>query len=88
MPESDHSKFLVAFAPDSAALSGLEPLQSLTQPPERFVIGEEVAYLHGANGILGSKVAAALFGKHGKLVTTRNWATVLKLLVLSGASAA
>jgi len=88
VPDSDHSKFLVAFAPDSAAIQGLEPLQSLAQLPERFVIGKDAAYLHCANGILDSKVGAALLGKYGKSVTTRNWATVLKLAALSGASGA
>ena len=88
VPDSDHSRFLVAFAPDSTALQGLQPLAQLAQLPERFVIGKKAAYLHCANGILESKVGAALLGKAGKSVTTRNWATVLKLVALSGASAA
>lgn len=89
VPESDHSRFLVAFAPDSAVLQGLESFQSLAQPPERFAVGKEAAYLHCANGILESKVGAALLGKAGKggkAVTTRNWATVLKLVALAGAT--
>ncbi len=88
VPEQDHSKFLVAFANDPATLKGLETLQALVQPSERLVIGQEAAYLYCAAGILESKVCAAMFGKVGKSVTTRNWATTLKLLSLSGAGAA
>ena len=88
VPDSAHSKFFVAFAADPETLLDLEPLQALVQPPERFVIGQEAAYLYCAAGVLESKVGAALLGKVGKFVTTRNWATTLKLLALSGASAA
>lgn len=87
VPDADHSRFLVAFAPDAPTLFALEPLLSLAQHPERFSIGRHAAYLHCANGILASKAGAALLGKAGRLVTTRNWATVLKLAALSGASA-
>jgi uncharacterized protein (DUF1697 family) len=88
VPEQDHSKFLVAFANDRAALKGLESLQPLARPPERLVVGQEAAYLYCAAGILESKVGAAMLGKIGTSVTTRNWATTLKLLSLCGASAA
>ena len=82
VPAEDHSRFLVAFANDPASLSSLAPLQDLVQPPERFVIGQKAAYLHCAAGILDSKAATALLGKAGRSVTTRNWATTLKLLAL------
>lgn len=84
VPEADHSRFLVVFAQDAAALRGLEALQCLAHPPERFVVGQDAAYLHCANGILESKLGAALLGKAGRAVTTRNLATVLKLAALSG----
>ncbi|MEX8500212.1 MAG: hypothetical protein AB3X40_07370, partial [Leptothrix ochracea] len=51
-------------------------------PPEQFLIGKNAAYLHCATGILESKAGEALLGKAGKSVTTRNWATVLKLQAL------
>jgi uncharacterized protein (DUF1697 family) len=86
VPEADHSKFLVAFVQDSAALQKLVGQQALAQPPERFAVGSEAAYLHCANGILESKLGEALL-KLGKGVTTRNWATVLKLVALSGTGA-
>jgi uncharacterized protein (DUF1697 family) len=77
--EAAHSRFLVAFGPDSAALEGLRALAPLVRPPEFFHIGDHAAYLLCCPGILESKAAAAMLGKAGRGVTTRNWATVLKL---------
>jgi uncharacterized protein (DUF1697 family) len=87
-PESEHSRFLVAFGPDEAALRGLAPLQALARAPERFVITREAAFLHCPGGLLESKVGKTLLGTAGKSVTTRNWATVLKLHALASANAA
>ena len=78
-PSEDHSQFLVAFTQEPQALEKLVVLASLVQPPERFVVGAHAAYLHCAGGILQSKTANALLGRAGLGVTTRNWATVLKL---------
>lgn len=80
--EAEHSRFLIAFANDGAALRSLEPLLPLVVPPERLIITAHAAYLHCAAGILESKVGAAMLGKAGQGVTTRNWATVLKLSAL------
>lgn len=88
VPPTDHSKFLVVFAQDPAALQALAPLQALAQPPERFAVGKQAAYLHCADGLLDSKVGAALLGKAGKSVTTRNWATALKLVAVCAARTA
>lgn len=82
-PESEHSCFLVAFALDSTKLQELQGLSSLLQPGERFAVNEHAAYLHCAGGLLNSKVGAAILGRAGRSVTTRNWATVLKLLSLA-----
>ena len=60
----------------------------MLQPPERFHIGNHAAYLHCADGILESKAGSALLGKLGREVTTRNWATVLKLKELLGSGVA
>ncbi len=87
-PEDDHSRFLVVFSQDARALQELAAITPLVQPPERFVIGSKAAYLHCAGGILESKAANALLGKAGRGVTTRNWATVLKLKELLHASTA
>jgi uncharacterized protein (DUF1697 family) len=78
-PPEHHSRFLVAFSQERQALEKLVVLASLVQPLERLVVGAHAAYLHCAGGILQSKAATALLGRAGRGVTTRNWATVLKL---------
>jgi uncharacterized protein (DUF1697 family) len=75
---------LVVFAQDNATLSGLGAVESLVVLPEQFLVGKNAAYLHCANGILESKAGGALLGKAGRSVTTRNWATILKLQALVG----
>lgn len=87
-PEEDHSKYLVAFAADEEALLALKPLQELAQSPERFVVTKVAAFLHCPGGVLQSQVGEALLGKAGKHITTRNWATVMKLSTLVGAGVA
>ena len=84
-PDTDHSKYLVAFAADEEALLALARLQVLAQAPERFVVTKVAAFLHCPAGLLESRVGNALLGKAGKSVTTRNWATVLKLSARAGA---
>jgi uncharacterized protein (DUF1697 family) len=81
---SNHSHLLVVFAQNNATLSGLGAVESLVVLPEQFLVGKNAAYLHCATGIMESKAGEALLGKAGKLVTTRNWATVLKLQALVG----
>ena len=88
VPEAEHPRLLLTFAAAPAALQALSPLQALVQAPETLHIGPHAAYLHCAGGILQSKVASALLGKVGRGLTTRNWATVLKIqqLLQSAAS--
>ncbi len=83
---TNHSQLLVVFAQGNAAFAGLSAVANLVQPPERFAIGDSAAYLDCAAGILESKAGEALLGKVGKSVTTRNWATVLKLQTLVDAA--
>lgn len=83
-PEAQWSRLLVAFGPDEAALRALEPVAALVREPESFAIGKAAAYLHCPGGLLSSKAGAALLGRAGRGVTTRNWATVLKLRSLLG----
>lgn len=80
---TDPARLLVAFAQDAAALSGLVGIEPLVVPPEQFLRSKHAAYLNCVNGILESKAGKALLGKAGKSVTTRNWATVLKLQALA-----
>ena len=79
---TDPSRLLVAFAPDARALASLAPVEALVTSPEAFVVGTHAGYLWAPDGILGSKAGEALLGKTGRLATTRNWATVLKLAAL------
>ncbi len=81
-PESEHSRFLVAFAMDAAKLKELGALRSLIAPGERFVVTDHAAYLHCAGGLLDSKLGVAILGKAGRYVTTRNWGTVMKIAAL------
>jgi uncharacterized protein (DUF1697 family) len=87
-PESEHSRLLVAFALDSTRLEELQSLSSLLQPGERFAVNEHAAYLYCAGGLLQSEIGEAILGRAGRSVTTRNWATVLKLLALARDAAA
>lgn len=81
-----HSRFLVAFAQAPAALTALAAVDPLVHRSERFHVGPHAAYLSCPNGILESKAASAMLGKIGRGVTTRNWATVLKLRALLDAA--
>ena len=84
LPETHHSRFLVAFAQGGAATEGLSVLLPMLRPQEQFHIGSHAAYLYCKGGILESKAGSALLGKPGREVTTRNWATVLKIKALLG----
>ena len=82
VPQEHHSRFLLAFANATAGTQGLSPLSPRLEPPERFEIGAHAAYLYCARGILESKLGSAVLGDAGREVTTRNWATVLKIRAL------
>jgi len=81
----DYSRLLVAFTQDERSLSALRSIEALVTPLERFLVGKHAAYLYCAAGILESKAGEALLGKVGKVATTRNWATTLKLHALATA---
>jgi len=75
----DPSRLLVVLTQDAQALGALEALRPLLAADETFSLSPEAAYLHCASGILESRAATALLGKLGQGLTTRNWATVMKL---------
>ncbi len=81
--EAEHSRLLVAFVQDAGQLASLRRIEPHLVPPEQFAIGDGAVYLLCASGLLASKAGAALIGKSGQAVTTRNWATVLKLHALA-----
>lgn len=80
------SRLLVAFPMDEVALKALAPITALAKAPDQFHLGSKAAYAYCAEGSLVSPVGAALLGKPAGAVTTRNWATTLKLHDLASAA--
>lgn len=76
---ADPSRLLVALSSRHEELERLGALVSLLTPAESLCITPHAAYLHCATGVLESTAAVGLLGKLGRGVTTRNWATVLKI---------
>lgn len=79
----DPSRLLVAVLRNSADRKKLEPLLKLDWSLEVLALGERVAYLWCAEGILASRLAEAVGRTLGDAVTMRNWATILKLHALA-----
>jgi uncharacterized protein (DUF1697 family) len=75
----DPSKHLVGFAADPAVFMLLKPLMKQRWTPDALAITERAAYLWCSAGVLDSPVSKAFAKQAGEGVTTRNWATVLKL---------
>lgn len=73
------SRLLVAFAAQPEELTALAALEPLLSSGELLHVTPHAAYLHCPAGVSDSKAADALLGKLGRGVTTRNWATVLKI---------
>lgn len=63
---------------DPKTLASAQTIAPLVSPKAQFAIGQHAAYLQCSDGRLKSEAGAALLGKTRELVTTRNWATVLK----------
>ena len=80
----DHSRLLVALTNDPKALASVKALARGEWGDERIHVGKHAAYLWCANGILESKVAAALLKGLEGTGTTRNWATLNKIQALMG----
>jgi len=79
---TDPARLLVAMTNDAKALAGTGKLADAQWGDERIHVGKYAAYLWCANGILESKVAAALLKKLDNMGTTRNWSTLNKILAL------
>jgi uncharacterized protein (DUF1697 family) len=77
------SRLLVAVLRDPADRKKLQPLTKQDWSPEALAVGQRVAYLWCADGILASKLAEAVNRALGDGVTARNWATVQKLHALA-----
>jgi uncharacterized protein (DUF1697 family) len=76
---SDPARYMVAFVSRPSVLADARGLLQESWAPEAFAVGARAAYLWCANGVIESKVAKAFGRVAGDTVTTRNWATVLKL---------
>ncbi len=83
----DPARHLVAFVAQPSSLVPLRTLLKEPWAPDALAIGSSAAYLWCAAGVLDSKLSQVFARLAGETVTTRNWATVLKLLAASTASA-
>jgi uncharacterized protein (DUF1697 family) len=77
--EPDRSRFLVAFGRSSVDVRALMALEPLASGEERLAITDDAAYVRLPGGLSSSDLAKALLGRAGRAVTTRNWATVLRI---------
>jgi uncharacterized protein (DUF1697 family) len=75
----DPARHLVAFVADAKHLDPLRPLLKETWAPDALAMTQRAAYLWCSTGILESKMNLVFARKAGATITTRNWATVLKL---------
>lgn len=81
---ADPARLLAAFLADPADRSKIEPLRARKWGREALGVGPRVAYLWCADGILKSALLEEVWRAVGGGLTTRNWATVLKLHALAG----
>ena len=79
---TDPSRFLVALTNDAKSLAKVASLAKERWGKEEIQVGKHAAYIWCVNGILESKVAVALLKGLGETGTTRNWATIGKILGL------
>lgn len=82
----DHSRYLVGVLADPGDRPTLLPLAREDWTPEQLSLGPRVAYLWLPHGTIRSKVARAIERALGDRVTSRNWATMLKLQALAGSA--
>ena len=80
----DPSTLLVAFVGDERVLKKISPLAGRPWRSEAISIGRNAAYVSHGRGIARSKIFPAIAAAAEGAVTTRNWATVLKLQSAAG----
>ena len=87
-PAADASRLLTLVLNNPADVQRLAPLLQQPWQPEALELGRWAAYAWCPDGVLASKVVAALGVLLGDGVTSRNWATMQKLhALLNGADA-
>jgi uncharacterized protein (DUF1697 family) len=79
---TDPSRLLVAFCARRADLGHYRTLAAQDWTPDTLAVGPHAAYMWCAGGILASRLAETALRTLGDRVTTRNWATVMKLHAL------
>jgi len=79
----DPSRFLLAVTATASDHAKLALLEKQVWKPDALAVGKRVAYLWCADGLIESKLAQAVNRTLGEAVTTRNWATMNKLLALA-----
>jgi uncharacterized protein (DUF1697 family) len=80
---SNHSRLMIAVPAGAIDHRRLKPLAAEDWTPEVLAIGTCVAYLWCPDGILASPLSEAVGRTLGDSVTSRNWATLLKLHALA-----
>jgi uncharacterized protein (DUF1697 family) len=80
---TDPARHLVAFVAHPRMLVPLRSLLNEPWAPSEVAISPRAAYLWCVDGILDGKLSQIFARRAGETVTTRNWATVLKLLAAS-----
>lgn len=81
------SKMFVTLLADPGDLNKLSAILSQQWAPDAVGVGSRGVYLWCENGLTQSKLAEELFRVLGKGVTTRNWATMLKLHAITSIGA-
>jgi uncharacterized protein (DUF1697 family) len=79
----DPSSLHLGFLSSSPKSSNLERLSALRKDSERFLLAENVFYLHAPEGIGRSKLAANSEKHLGVPMTDRNWKTVCKVMEMA-----
>lgn len=88
-PAADAARLLTLVFNNPADVQRLLPLLQQPWQPEALALGRWAAYAWCPDGVLASKVVAALGVLLGDGVTSRNWATMQKLhALLNGPDAA
>jgi uncharacterized protein (DUF1697 family) len=73
------SRLIVAVLADPADRSKLAQFETQDWGRDSLAVGPRAAYLWCAEGLIASKLNAAVNKALGEEVTSRNWATILKL---------
>lgn len=80
---TDPSRLMVSVVSNPVDMNRVKPLLKRDWGTGRMALGPRVAYLWCPDGILDSELATAVAKALGDGVTTRNWATVMKLHALT-----